>query len=136
MGYDSIARAYRFSDRTAFCNVRPVYSRTESTVVSTKFSGPSTGILISLAAKFANWFDLLEQLGEAWDYPYAGWYQRMLSRSSQAPCRSLRHLPGLIRPNTPDRRPRERELERTADNGTEPFLPLPPPELYPQDYRI
>jgi hypothetical protein len=89
----------------------------------------------SLADKFLTRFCLVADGGQGWDYPYAGWYQRLLGLAEagwfllvlQEYCEvSYDRIP------LDDLRP----IEWRADREEKPILPLPPPGELQKDYRI
>ena len=88
----------------------------------------------SLADKFLNRFRLVADSSRGWDYPYAGWYQRLLGLAEAG------WLPVVLRDYSEvsydripldDVRPREWHL----DQEEVPVLALPPPGELQQDYR-
>ena len=79
-------------------------------------------------------FVKLTESGKGWDYPYAGWYQRLLGLAEAG------WLPVVFsdyNPPLPDRvrlddfRPKEWRYNR----GEAPMLPLPPAGELQEDYR-
>ena len=86
-----------------------------------------------LADKFLKRFCAVAQSGQGWDYPYAGWYQRLLWHTEAGwlpvvmqDCVevSYEHIP------LQDFRPSKRRV----DHERRPMLPLPPPGELQQDY--
>jgi hypothetical protein len=89
----------------------------------------------SLADKFLRLFDKLAESGKGWDYPYAGWYQRLLGLAEAG------RLPVVfadLNPPLPDRvRLNDSRPKEWRDHQDElPILPLPPPGELPQEYRF
>ena len=87
----------------------------------------------SLANKFLDRFRRLADFGKGWDYPYAGWYQRLLWLAEAG------WLPVVLRDYNPvsyDRVPLDdvRPKEWHVDKDETPILPLPPPGELQQDY--
>lgn len=88
----------------------------------------------SLADKFAKRFCTVAESGRGWDYPYAGWYQRLLR------CAEADWLPVVMEDNgepvsyahIPLRD--VRLSKRRVDDEKKPILPLPPPGELQQDY--
>ena len=88
----------------------------------------------SLADKFLERFRLVAGSGHGWDYPYAGWYQRLLGLAEAG------WLPVVLRDESEvsyDRIPLEdvRPIEWHLDREEAPILPLPPPGELQRDYR-
>jgi hypothetical protein len=88
----------------------------------------------SLADKFLKRFRVVAESGQGWDYPYAGWYQRLLGLAEAG------WFPVVLRDysdvsydrvSLDDVRPREWHV----DQEEAPILPLPPPGELQQDYR-
>jgi hypothetical protein len=87
----------------------------------------------SLADKFLKRFCAVAESGRGWDYPYAGWYQRLLSHTE------VGWLPVVIQDYSEvsyDQIPLEdfRPRKRRADQERKPILPLPPSGELQQDY--
>jgi hypothetical protein len=87
----------------------------------------------SLADKFLARFRLVADRGQGWDYPYAGWYQRLLGLAEAG------WLPVVLQDYCKvsydcipldDLRPRDWR----ADQEKTPTLPLPPPGELQRDY--
>jgi hypothetical protein len=98
------------------------------------WDGAATDNARSLAGKFLARFLLLADAGRGWDYPYAGWYLRLLGYAErgwipfvfaeyESTSFERLHLRD-VRP--PEWRPSSEEP---------PILPLPPPGQLQQDYR-
>lgn len=90
----------------------------------------------SLAGKFINRFSLLSKRGQGWDYPYAGWFQRLLGLAE------ANWFPVVLSDDNKvsyDRvplmnvSPAKRRERRDAE---EPILPPPPPGMLQDDYRL
>jgi hypothetical protein len=86
-----------------------------------------------LADKFVERFLLLADSGKGWDYPYAGWYLRLLGYAEQG------WLPYVFAEYTAtsfqqlhldDRRPADWQ----RPDQEPPILPLPPPGALQKDY--
>jgi hypothetical protein len=88
----------------------------------------------SRADKFLNRFPVVADSGQGWDYPYAGWYQRLLGLAEAG------WLPVVLRDYSDvsyDRVPLDdvRPREWYVAEEEKPILPLPPPGELQQDYR-
>src|SRR5262249_44202109 len=88
----------------------------------------------SLADKFLNRFRVVADSGHGWDYPYVGWYQRLLGLAEAG------WLPIVLRDYSDvsyDRIPLDdvRPKEWHVDHEELPILPLPPPGELQRDYR-
>jgi hypothetical protein len=88
----------------------------------------------SLSEKFVSRFRVLADRGKGWDYPYAGWYARLLGLGERG------WLPVVLtdynsvsydRIPLDDLRPKEWRL----DPNEAPTLPLPPPGELQADHR-
>lgn len=87
----------------------------------------------SLADKFLDRFRMLTDRGNGWDYPYAGWYQRLLSLAKGG------WLPVVLADDEDvswERVPLRdvRPQEWRVDGDVTPILPLPPPGELQRDY--
>jgi hypothetical protein len=87
----------------------------------------------SLADKFLNRFHVVADSGHGWDYPYAGWYQRLLGLAEAG------WLPIVLSDYNEvsyERIPLEYVglKERRVDQEKTPRLPLPPPGELQEDY--
>jgi hypothetical protein len=88
----------------------------------------------SLADKFVDRFPVVARSGQGWDYPYAGWYQRLLGLAEAG------WFPVVLRDESEvsfDRIPLDdlRPTEWRVNQEETPTLPLPPPGELQQDYR-
>lgn len=88
----------------------------------------------SLADKFVERLPLLSDIGRGWDYPYAGWYLRLLGYAERG------WIPYVFaeyestsfeRLHLQDMRP----AEWKPSSEEPPVLPLPPPGKLQEDYR-
>ena len=88
----------------------------------------------SLADKFVTRFRILADGGKGWDYPYAGWYQRLLGLAEAG------WLPVVLKDYhtvsydcipLEDLRPRE----WSAGQEERPILPVPPPGKLRKNYE-
>jgi hypothetical protein len=87
----------------------------------------------SLADKFLERFRIVADGGRGWDYPYAGWYQRLLGLAEAG------WLPVVLRDYCEvsyDCIPLDdvRPGDWRADQEETPMLPLPPPGKLQKDY--
>jgi hypothetical protein len=87
----------------------------------------------SLADKFLKRFCAVAESGRGWDYPYGGWYQRLLWHTEAG------WLPVVIQDCSEvayDHIPLEdfRPSKRRVDQEKKTILPLPPPGELQQDY--
>ena len=87
----------------------------------------------SLADKFVKRFLLLADCGRGWDYPYAGWYQRLLGYAERG------YLPYVFAEyeNTSSERLHLDDMrppEWRPSSEEPPVLPLPPGGELQQDY--
>jgi hypothetical protein len=87
----------------------------------------------SLADKFLKRFHAVADSGQGWDYPYAGWYQRLLGLAEAG------WLPIVLSDCSEvsyERIPLEdvRPEEWRVNQEKTPRLPLPPPGELQEDY--
>ena len=86
------------------------------------------------ADKFLKRFRVVADSGQGWDYPYAGWYQRLLGLAEAGRLPVVLQDYGDVsydRVPLDDVRPREWHV----DQEETPILPLPPPGELQEDYR-
>jgi hypothetical protein len=89
----------------------------------------------ALANKFLSRFLKLAELGAGWDYPYAGWYLRLLwlAEAGWLPV-VLSDYGDVSSKLVPLQDVRPKEWAR--DNEEPPVLPLPPSGELQQDYKF